>query len=69
MVYFPKEIMTLIYEFDNTCKENYKDVVIQLKKLFSMYHLYIHNYMFHNDLNMCVGIKTRSMAFHAKLVK
>jgi len=69
MIYFPKEIWTHIYEYDNTYKIYFDNVLIQLKKLHSQYHLYIHNYMFHCDINHIVGLKYHDICHFAKTIK
>ena len=66
MVFFPKEIMTIIYQFDKTYRDKYNDVMGELKRLYVKYNLYIHNYMFHNDLFMNNGLEYRSICYFAK---
>ena len=66
MVYFPSEIMTIIYEYDNTYKEKYDIVIRQLRLLYAKHNLYMHNYMFHNDLFMNVYLQQYSLCHFAK---
>jgi hypothetical protein len=69
MVYFPREILTIIYEYDNTYKEKYDIVIRQLRLLYAKHNLYIHNYMFHNDLFMNIYFQQHSLCYFAKRLK
>ena len=53
--------MTIIYEYDNTYKEKYDIVIRQLRLLYAKHNLYMHNYMFHNDLFMNVYLQQYSL--------
>ena len=66
MVYLPKEIMTHIYEYDRTYKVHFDKVLVQLGRINQHYNLYIHNYMFHCDINYVVGIEYHNRVYFAK---
>ena len=69
MVHFPKEIWTHIYEYDNTYKILFDKVLKQVKDLHQRYHLYIHNYMFHCDINYIVGLEYHNIFHFAKTLR
>ena len=66
MVYFPPEIMRYIYEFDNTYKIVFDKVLNELIAINNHYYLYIHNYMFHCDINFIVGLKYHNIFYFLK---
>ena len=66
MVYFPPEIMRYIYDFDNTYKIVFDKVLNELIAINNHYYLYIHNYMFHCDINSIVGLKYHNIFYFLK---
>lgn len=67
MIYFPKEIWTHIFEYDNTYKIQFDKVLKQIKELHLCYRLYIHNYMFHCDINHLVGLEFHNIFNFTKI--
>ena len=66
MVYFPPEIMRYIYDFDNTYKIVFDKVLNELIAINNHYYLYIHNYMFHCDINYTVGLEYHNIFYFLK---
>ena len=66
MIYFPPEIMRYIYEFDNTYKIVFDKVLNELIAINNHYYLYIHNYMFHCDINYIVGLEYHNIFYFLK---
>ena len=69
MIYFPREIWAHIYEYDSTYKIQFDKVLKQVKDLHLRYHLYIHNYMFHCDINHLVGLEFHNIFHFARIQK
>jgi len=67
MKYLPPEIWRHIYEYDDTYKIKFKNVLHHLRAIFIRYNMYIHNYLFYNDLNYNINFQTHNIFYFATM--
>lgn len=65
-IYFPQEVMYLIFSYDSTYKDKFDNVLGHLKRLFLRVLYHKHDYLFHNDIHFNINKQGRDIFYFIK---